>query len=97
VFFTYEFFDEFIDSISMNQTGVENAKEVFGVKFDRRDLLTMFLGSSYLEWLSVNNPKQTHNYLEMTYTFDQLVKGADDFEVSQLRGMPVFQKYFVIN
>jgi hypothetical protein len=95
VFFTYEFFDEFLESISVNQTGVENAKEVYGVKFDRRDLLSMYLGSTYLEWFSVKNPKQTHNYLEMAYHIDQLVRGDDTFEVTQLRGMPLFQNYFV--
>lgn len=95
VFFTYEFFDEFLESISINQTGVENAKEVYGVKFDRRDLLTMFLGNDYLEWLSVKNPRRTHNYLEMSYHIDQLFKGADEFEVRQLRGLPLFQKYYV--
>ena len=55
----------------------------------------MFLGNSYLEWLSVNNPRRTHNYLEMSYHIDQLVNNADRFEVIKLRNLPLFQKYYV--
>lgn len=97
IFFTWDFFEDFKAGIQKNQTAVEEAKDRFGVKYPAHHLLEMFIGSGYIDWMSVKNPKKTHNYLERTYTLDDMVDNKDEFEVYHLSGSDLYNRYYVHN
>jgi hypothetical protein len=41
------------------------------------------------------NPMKTHNYLEMTYTIEQLLRNEQTMEASVIRGAPFYGEYYV--
>jgi hypothetical protein len=54
----------------------------------------LYFGRTWAEQWSLSNPTKTHNYLEMAYTIDDMIKNKQAFEVTQLRTAPFFPNYY---
>lgn len=55
----------------------------------------MYLGWNYWEWPLPINPKQTHNYLERTYSRAAIIDGEYKFEAKTIVTSPVYNNYYV--
>lgn len=55
----------------------------------------MYLGKDWRIFFSFSNPIMTHNYLEQTYTIDELNEGKQVFEATELKQAPFYEKYYV--
>jgi hypothetical protein len=44
----------------------------------------MYFGRTYWDWIKPTNPKRTHNYLELSYTTDELRSDAEEYELDTI-------------
>lgn len=55
----------------------------------------MFFGKSWREQWSLTNPVHTHNYLELTYSIEEMMENKQAFEAKLLRKATFFNNYYV--
>lgn len=55
----------------------------------------MYLGWSKWEWVLPTIPSETHNYLERTYTREELQANKYKDEADSLVPSPVYERYYL--
>jgi hypothetical protein len=78
-FFCLELLQEQFEAIEVNQSYIDDMKELFGRPLSLTDNLTMALGYDWKWWLIPTRPCLAINYLEKLYTLRQ-IKKLRDFE-----------------
>lgn len=78
-FFCFELLQEQFEAIEVNQTYVDDMKELFGRPLSLSDNLTMALGHDWKWWLLPTTPALSINYLEKMYTLKE-IKKLKEFE-----------------
>ena len=79
----------------MNQTYVDDMKELFGRPLSLSDNLTMAVGHDWKWWLFPTTPVLSINYLEKMYTLKE-IKKLKDFEEDDFdENRKLFAKEFV--
>jgi palmitoyltransferase ZDHHC3/7/25 len=78
-FFCFELLQEQFEAIEVNQTYVDDMKELFGRPLNLTDNLTMALGHDWKWWLIPTRPCLSINYLEKMYTLKE-IKKLKEFE-----------------
>lgn len=78
-FFCFELLQEQFEAIEVNQTYIDDMKELFGRPLSLTDNLTMVLGHDWKWWLLPTAPCLSINYIEKMYTLKQ-IKKIKDFE-----------------
>ena len=78
-FFCFELLQEQFEAVELNQTYVDDMKELFGRPLSLSDNLTMALGHDWKWWLIPTRPVLSLNYLEKMYTLKE-IKKLKEFE-----------------
>jgi len=73
-FFCFELLQEQFEAIELNQTYVDDMKELFGRPLSLSDNLTMAFGHDWTWWLVPTRPVLSINYLERMYTLKDIKK-----------------------
>lgn len=67
-----QFSHDIMTGIKKNQTTVEYNKDIYGIQFSTNKLLSDYMGFSWIDYILPITPKQTHNYLELSYSLEDL-------------------------
>ena len=78
-FFCFELLQEQFEAIEVNQTYVDDMKELFGRPLSLTDNLTSALGHDWKWWLIPTRPCLSLNFLEKMYTLKE-IKKLKEFE-----------------
>jgi DHHC palmitoyltransferase len=78
-FFCFELIQEQFEAIEVNQTYVDDMKDLFGRPLSLSDNLSMAIGHDWKWWLFPTTPVLSINYLEKMYTLKE-IKKLKEFE-----------------
>ena len=76
-FFCFELLQEQFEAIELNQTYVDDMKELFGRPLSLSDNLTMAFGHDWTWWLIPTTPVLSLNFFERMYTLKDIKKLKD--------------------
>jgi hypothetical protein len=86
-FFTFELLQEQFEAIEVNQTYVDDLKEVFGRPLSLLDNMYSAFGYDWQYWLLPLHPCISINYLERLYTIKEIKKlkefEEDDYDLDK--------------
>jgi hypothetical protein len=78
-FFCFELLQEQFEAIEVNQTYVDDMKELYGRPLSLTDNMVTAIGHDWTWWLLPTRPVISINYLEKMYTLKQ-IKKMKEFE-----------------
>lgn len=78
-FFTFELLQEQFEAIEVNQTYIDDMKELYGKPLSLTDNLMLAIGHDWKWWLVPTRPALAVNYLEKMYTIKE-IKKLKEFE-----------------
>jgi len=93
IWFAYDFLLDFLKGIKVNQTTVENMKDKYGAMYTKKDNYNAYFGNDWKNLLPIYYDTQ-HNYLEQTYTWDQMNYKSQINEVNSIRNSSYYNEFY---
>merc|ERR1711976_133409 len=93
IWFASDFFVDFLKGIKVNQTTVENMKDKYGAMYTKKDNYKTYFGNDWQNLLPLKFETQ-HNYLEQTYTWDEMNYKSQINEVNSIRNSSYYNDFY---
>lgn len=94
VYFSFDFLDDFLKGINVNQTTVENIKDIYGAKFTQKENYRIYFGETWMDWLLPTAPRKNHNFLEFSYKIDDSNCPSQNYEMKVIRQSKIWDRYW---
>lgn len=93
VYFSYDFYVDFLRGVDTNQTTVENMKDTYGIMHTKDENRNTYFGKEWRHFLPIAFPAG-HNYLELSYNTRELNYKCQSPELYTIRNDPYYSEFY---
>jgi len=91
--FAYDFLLDFLKGVKINQTTVENIKDVWGAMYTKNENYNVYFGSKWKRMLPIEL-ESGHNYLEQIYEYEDCNYKSMIHETNTIKNSSYYNDFY---